>query len=148
MSRFTIAADAFPPVQPPAPLRARVLDRHARRRLARRAAPGLVAVLALALGAALLHGPTGRDDGASWQARSRALEDAWRASGDAAWLRDDARARPLLYRLQRVDASIARTLADTRPAEPDQLDRLWRERSEVLAALVESRQQGGVAVVL
>jgi hypothetical protein len=141
----TVVAEAFGPLPPPAPLRARVLRAHARRRHLRRGAPVLAMVMAAVLALPLLTGE--REHAAvDWQARSRLLEDTWRRDADTAWLRSDARARPLLSRLERIDASIAGAHAGRR--EPGHLEGLWRERSEVLAALVKTREQGGTAVLL
>lgn len=134
-------------VDPPVPLRAQLLRRHGQRRLWRRAAPALalVGVASLILVAAL-YGPTTPDE-ADWQQRSAALEAAWRKSADPDWLREDVRAQDLLSRLRDVDEALAQSYASNDSATSERAV-LWRERSETLTALIDSRHQGGVAVQL
>lgn len=146
MIRPTPLIDAFGPVQPPETLRDRVLRAHGRRRAVRRGMPVLALVATVVL---LMPMRTVQDLDAvtDWQARSQSLEAAWRASADVAWLRSDARARPLVQRLERIDASLARAHRQ-HAGEAARLDGLWRERTEVLAALVETRTRGGTAVLL
>lgn len=137
--------DSLATASPPAHLRERVLRTYAIRRTGKRAAPFIL----IAFAALLVSQPGSSPDDAvrQWQARSSQVEATWRADGDREWLLSDARAQPLLYRLRRVDEAIARFDADTSPdARP--LARLWRERTETLTALVDSRRQGGVAVQL
>lgn len=133
---------------PPPDLRARILRRHGTRRLARAAVP-VVALTAVIAGAWLATTPASRPLPATsqWQARSAALESAWRQHADPAWLREDARARALVDTLRGLDLELARAYADD-DADPARLDPLWRERSQTLAALIDSRRQGGVAVQL
>ena len=130
----------------PATLRSRVLRRHARRRLAVRASPvlGVIAVIASVM---FLHRPADTDL-AQWQARSSTLEAAWRETGNRDWLLSDARARPLIAQLRHVDSALADALAHAGPDDSEALSRLWRQRSDTLTALIESRRQGGVAIQL
>lgn len=132
---------------PPAPLRERVLDRHARRRLLARTTP-LVLLLAV-VGALRFAAVSDRpySPWLEWQARSAALESTWRETSDPDWLRSDARARPLLHRLREVDLALGRLHA-LAPSDDAALTRLWRERSETLSLLIDSRRQGGLAIRL
>lgn len=137
--------DNLESAEPPADLRERVLRVHATRRTAARAAPFL-AVIVATWGLAIMT--TRSDDSLrDWQSRSGEMEASWRANGDREWLLADARAQPLLYRLRCVDEAIAQfdgsSSSDTRS-----LAQLWRERTETLSALVDSRRQGGVAIQL
>lgn len=129
---------------PPASLRSRVLRRYTRRRVA----PYTTAVIAVVAVVASLVLLRREADIAQWQATSSALEVAWRETGNRDWLLSDARARPLMEQLRRVDSALAHTLASDAPSDSETLSRLWRERSEALTALIESRRQGGVAIQL
>lgn len=133
---------------PPPDLRARILRRHSARRAVARGLPALMLVAVIA-GAWLVAAPASRPPpaGSGWQARSAALEAAWRAQADPAWLREDARAHALVESLRALDQELARLYAHA-GTDPGRLDPLWRERSETLAALIDSRRQGGVAVQL
>jgi hypothetical protein len=129
----------------PPSLRNRVLRAHARRRTARRAAP-FVAVFALMCGVLAIESGDG-DALQAWQSRSVALEAEWQVDADRDWLLADARAQPLLYRLRQLDSAIARHEPADAP-DSDSLAQLWRQRSETLSALIDSRRQGGVAIQL
>ncbi len=131
--------------EPPAGLRERVLRAHAIRRTGRRVMPFL-AIMAVVSGWAMMNAPTDRTV-RDWQSQSIAMEASWRADADRDWLIADARARPLLYRLRQVDAEIGRLTAAS-SSDTDSLARLWRERTETLSALIDSRRQGGVAIQL
>lgn len=133
-------------VAPPPALRAHLLRRHGRRRALVRALP-LVAVAALAFALYPGVGPAPDTGPIDWQARSMMLEADWRQHGDATWLLADARAQPLLQQLRFVDEELQRTyLRDTDDAA--HRTRLWRQRSETLAQLIDSRRQGGMAVAM
>lgn len=134
-------------IDPPPSLRGRLLGRHRRRRLLRRTAPALALVLTGALAFVAGHDDPALPLAADWQQQSAELEASWRAAGDPAWLRDDARAQLLLRRLRQVDHALGLSYALDN-ADTEQRNQLWRERSITLSALIQSRQQGGVAVVL
>jgi MoxR-like ATPase len=108
-----------------------------------------VALAVLVAGAWIAANPTTgpMPVGSEWQARSAALEAAWRQQADPAWLREDARASALVDTLRALDLELGRLYAED-SADPRLLDPLWRERSQTLAALIDSRHQGGVAVQL
>lgn len=134
-------------VDPPPALRAQVLGRYRRRRRLQTGLP-MVLMAGLALGTALMlrpRGPQTHED-LVWQQRSAELELMWRQTGDQVWLHEDARARELLRRLREVDQSLAVAHADA--GDEGRLEALWRQRTEVLAALVETRRQGGTAIRL
>jgi len=137
--------DAVESTAPPTGLRDRVLRAHATRRTVKRAAP-FMAIMVVFFSLALVNAPTGRSV-QDWQSRSVDLEASWRADGDRQWLVADARAQPLLYRLRQVDAQIER-LGAVPSSNTDSLARLWRERTETLSALIDSRRQGGLAIQL
>jgi hypothetical protein len=134
-------------VHPPGPLREQLLRRHRQQRLRRRAAP----VLALTIVTSLIlivapYGPTTVDE-TEWQRRSAALEAAWRENSDPAWLLEDARAQDLMSHLRDVDDALARSYASNGNAASERA-MLWRERSETLTALIDTRHRGGIAVQL
>jgi hypothetical protein len=133
---------------PPPALRDRILRRHGSRRAALAVLPALALTAAVA-GAWLAATPASRPLPASspWQARSAELEATWRQQADPAWLREDARARALVETLRTLDLELTRAYAED-ATDPARLDPLWRERSQTLAALIDSRRQGGVAVQL
>lgn len=126
------------PAPPPA-LRARVLAtqrrRYRQRRLAWLALP-LLAVLAL-----LPQAPGGNAPAEPWR-ESLALEAAWRAQADFAWLQRDARARYLLDELRRLDEGLARAPGGEAAAA------LWQARARAFAELLASRRDGRTAVLL
>lgn len=136
---------------PPPELRERILQ-HNRLPAAVRWAPALATVLALAL---ILVLPTSYPDRDSsvvasavdWRARSVELEGIWRQIGDRHWLLGDVRAEPISRRLRLLDERLS-VLVQRESGNSEQLDQLWRERSETLAELVALRQQGGYAVRL
>jgi hypothetical protein len=133
---------------PPPALRARVLRRHGARRVARAVVPTLALAAVVAVGwLVATPTPSGLPAQGSWQARSAALEAAWRSQADPAWLREDARAHALVEHLRALDQELGRLYAQE-GADPRRLDPLWRQRSQTLTALIDSRRQGGVAVQL
>lgn len=133
--------------RPPPELRTRVMRKHGRRRALGRAMPLLV-VFATIASIFVFFSDSRAPEFTKWQARSIALEASWRQTGDPDWLASDARAQVLLYRLRRVDSDLANMHAAADPADPEALTRLWRERTETLSALIDSRRQGGVAIRL
>lgn len=131
--------------EPPPELRALVLRRHRLRRAVRPvvgAAALLVCVISIWLG---LGAPVVRDELAHWQARSMQLEADWQQHRDPSWLSRDARAQSLLESLQQVDRDLAR-LHSLDEVDRQALSTLWRTRSDILSALVDSRRQGGTAM--
>lgn len=133
---------------PPPALRARILRRHGIRRVAGAVVPALALTVAVA-GAWLAATPGSQPlpAGSQWQVRSAELEAAWRQQADPAWLREDARASALVETLRALDLELSRAYADD-AGDPARLDPLWRQRSQTLAALIDSRRQGGVAIQL
>lgn len=134
-------------VEPPQALRQKVLGRHRRRQLARRAMPALALCMVGALVFIALPDAPRPLVTTDWQQRSAQLEAAWREAGDPAWLRDDARAQRLLRQLRQVDHALGQSYA-LNAVDPGRREQLWRERSETLSALIDSRRQGGIAVQL
>ncbi len=134
-------------VEPPAKLRGRLLRRYRfRRSLAPTSAAAAAVVLVFVSFWFGTSVPTIEDDElARWQARSMRLEADWRQTGDRLWLTQDARAQTLLARLQLLDRDLARLHA-LGTADRDTLSQLWRTRSDILAALVDSSRQGGTAM--
>ncbi len=133
-------------VEPPPSLRDLLLRRHRRRLAFHRSLPVLGMLLALATVSFLLPERGNPAIDTDWQQRSAELESAWREREDRTWLREDARAQYLLRQLRRVDHAL--DLAYVESSDAGHRNRLWRERSEALSALILSRQQGGVAVRL
>jgi hypothetical protein len=132
-------------VEPPAELRERLLRRYGVRRALRPAAAALAVVVAVAAAWAILPLGTASDEVARWQARSMELEADWRRTADRQWLRQDARAQTLLGTLQQLDRQLAHLHAQE-SADREAMAQLWRARVDVMAALVDSSRQGGVAV--
>jgi hypothetical protein len=133
---------------PPPHLRARILRRHGARRLAAAVVPAVA--LAAVVGVAwLVAAPAAPQMQAmtAWQARSVALEATWHGQADPTWLREDARAHALIEELRALDQQLSQLYAQD-GADPRVLDPLWRQRSQTLTALIDSRRQGGVAVQL
>lgn len=131
-------------VEPPAELRKRLLRRYGVRRALRPAAAMVAVVVSVAAAFSML--PQGTpDEIAHWQARSMELEADWRRTGDRRWLQQDARAQTLVSTLQQLDRQLAQLHAQD-SADREAMADLWRARAGVMAALVDSSRQGGVAV--
>jgi hypothetical protein len=142
------AVTATDDTAPPAFLRSHVLAQYRQRK--RRSLSAAIAAVLMATGCTgwllQISGPAGND--ADWHARSVALEASWRETGDNDWLQSDARAESLLLRLREVDSRLAGLLGLAHTTDESALAALWKERGDVLSALIESRRQGGLAVRL
>ncbi|HSC11633.1 MAG TPA: hypothetical protein VLC97_11725 [Rhodanobacteraceae bacterium] len=133
------------PVGEPSPdLWQRIADTHAgrvRRARMRRGIAGS-SLAALVLIAVLVVpkwlAPAATERGVDWQARAQALELQLRALRDGTGAHDDAGAVEAQSEIARVDDAL-QTAYDT-GAERDQLEVLWKRRSELLGALISVRQ--------
>jgi len=84
--------------------------------------------------------PSATQRGVDWQARAQALELQLRALRDGTGAHaDDAGALEAQAEIARVDDAL-QTAYDT-GAEKDQLELLWKRRSELLGALISVRQR-------
>ena len=135
------------PLGEPSPdLWQRIADTHAgrvRRARVRRAIAGasLAAMLLLAvLVAPKWLAPSGSEREVDWQARAQALELQLRALRDSSGApADNAGALETQSEIARVDDAL-QAAYDT-GAERDQLELLWKRRSELLSALISVRQR-------
>jgi len=135
------------PVGEPSPdLWQRIADTHAgrvRRARTRRGliASGVAAMLVVAVVVAPKWlGPSATEHDVDWQARAQALELQLHALRDGAGAHaDNAGALETQSEIARVDDAL-QSAYDT-GAEKDQLELLWKRRSELLGALISVRQR-------
>ena len=134
------------PVGEPSPdLWQRIADTHAgrvrrarmRRGIAGSSLAALVLIAVLVVPKWLEPSATERD--VDWQARAQALELQLRALRDGTGAHDDAGAVEAQSEIARVDDAL-QTAYDT-GAQKDQLELLWKRRSELLGALISVRQR-------
>ncbi|HZX91784.1 MAG TPA: hypothetical protein VFE67_14175 [Rudaea sp.] len=135
------------PVGEPSPdLWQRIADTHAGRVRQARVRRGIIgsSLVAIVLVAILVVPkwlePSATQRGVDWQARAQALELQLRALRDGTGAHaDDAGALEAQAEIARVDDAL-QTAYDT-GAEKDQLELLWKRRSELLGALISVRQR-------
>ena len=136
----------LPVVEPSPDLWQRIAVTHAgrmRRARMRRAIIGssLAAILLVAVvGAPKSLAPSATERAVDWQARAQALELQLHALPDSAGVHaDNAGARETQSEIARIDDAL-QAAYDT-GAESNQVELLWKRRSELLGALISVRQR-------
>jgi hypothetical protein len=135
------------PVGEPSPdLWQRIADTHASRRRRTRLRRGITgsALAALLLVAVLVApkwlAPSATEHEVDWQARAQALEMQLRLLRDSSGAHsENAGALEAQSEIARVDDALQ--AAYDAGAQPDQLEPLWKRRSELLGALISARQR-------